>query len=75
MGVFDVMGAAKRGGLRGLGQAAPNGGYTVDTTNPSTLIPRSECPKCDGCHWIFYVGTAAGGIGLLALALKVLSGD
>lgn len=65
--MFDIIGAAKRGGLRGLGTDNPN--LAPD------LIRRSECPKCEGCHWIFYVGTAAGGIGLLALALKALSGD
>lgn len=75
-GMFDIMGAARRSGLRGLG-AGQGGPANPDGTSPAPtdLIQRSECPKCEGCHWIFYVGTAAGGIGLLALALKALSGD
>lgn len=73
MGVFDIMGAARRRGLRGLG-ATQTYLKTDGVGAPAPdLIPRSECPACSGCHWIFYVGTAAGGIGLLALGLKVLS--
>ncbi|MGB8854234.1 MAG: hypothetical protein WCC69_11785 [Pirellulales bacterium] len=49
-------------------------GYSLRTlralrqTNPN--CPPTVCPECKGCHPIFYLGTAAAAVMILALVLK-----
>lgn len=58
--LMDVVGASRRNALYGL-----------RATNPNV----SQCPPCDKTNPIFYVGTAIGGIAVLGLVLKLITGS